>query len=188
MVSQPKSIRIPLLGIMRKVVLDMQSDQLPQGLKRISEVKIPVSRSLLEPRFALEMPDILGESKNSGVQLGIFGTGKDVVALNDVYALGLAGQEPLICKVIKNDAQSGVSGHDESSQNSSSPRAKKRRKSFMTPTPLHIPESQVSPIPDSSHEMIYLKGFSKDDALRVVPLRDVVWLYPLISVMENPPE
>ena len=188
MVSQPKSIRIPLLGIMPKVEQEALSDQLPQGLKRISEVEIAASGSLPESCFALEMPDIIGESKNPGVQLGIFGTGKDVAALNDVYALGLAGQEPLICKVIKNDAQSGVSGHDKPSQNSSSPRVKNRRKSFMTPTPLHIPESQVSPIPDSSHEMIYLKGFREDDALRVVPLRDVVWMHPLISVMENPPE
>jgi hypothetical protein len=34
--------------------------------------------------------------------------------------------------------------------------------------------------------MIYLKGFNENEALKVVPLRDVVWMHPLISVMENP--
>jgi hypothetical protein len=56
----------------------------------------------------------------------------------------------------------------------------------MTPTPLHIPESRVSPIPDSAHEMIYLKGLSENETLKVVPLRDVVWMHPLIAVVENP--
>ena len=56
----------------------------------------------------------------------------------------------------------------------------------MTPTPLHIPESRVSPIPDSAHEMIYLKGLNENEALKVVPLREVVWMHPLIAVMENP--
>jgi len=56
----------------------------------------------------------------------------------------------------------------------------------MTPTPLHIPDSQVSPIPDSAHEMIYLKGLNEHEGLRVVPLREVVWMHPLIIVMQNP--
>ena len=56
----------------------------------------------------------------------------------------------------------------------------------MTPTPLHIPESQVSPIPDSAHEMIYLKRFNENENLQVIPLRDVVWMHPLIAVMQNP--
>ncbi len=56
----------------------------------------------------------------------------------------------------------------------------------MTPTPLHIPESQVSPIPDSAHEMIYLKGLNEDEALKVIPLRDVVWMHPLITVVKHP--
>jgi hypothetical protein len=36
--------------------------------------------------------------------------------------------------------------------------------------------------------MIYLKKLIGDEALEVVPLRDVVWMHPLISVMEKPPE
>jgi hypothetical protein len=173
MTSQSTPIRIPLLGISGKIEQESQASELPLGLKRISEVEIARSRSLPESCYALEMPNILGES----IGLGVFGPGKDVAALNDIYALGLKGQKPLVCKLIKSDAQTG----------SSYSRAKNHRKSFMTPTPLHIPESQVSPIPDSAHEMIYLKSLSDKEALKVVPMRDVVWMHPLISVVENPP-
>ena len=187
MTSQPTPIRIPLLGISGKVEREAQTGELPQGLKRISEVEIPVSRSLPEQCYALEMPNIFGKSIEPGMSLGIFGPGMDVAALNDVYALGLAGQEPLVRKVIKNDAESNSSNPGKPSQAVPSSRAKNRRKSFMTPTPLHIPESRVSPIPDSAHEMIYLKDLSENEALKVVPLQDVVWMHPLISVMAHPP-
>ena len=188
MTSQPTPIRIPLLEISGKVEQEAQTGELPQGLKRISEVEISVSRSLPEQCYALEMPNIFGESIEPEMLLGIFGPGMDVAALNDVYALGLTGQEPLVRKVIKNDAEPNSSNPGKPSQAIPSSRAKNRRKSFMTPTPLHIPESRVSPIPDSAHEMIYLKDFNENEALKVVPLQDVVWIHPLISVMENLPE
>jgi hypothetical protein len=183
MTSQSTPIRIPLLGISEKIEQEPQARELPLGLKHISEVEIAMSRSLPESCYALEMPNILGES----IGLGVFGPGKDVAALNDIYALGLKGQKPLVCKVIKNDAQAGSSRQGGPSQDFSASRSKNHRKSFMTPTPLHIPESQVSPIPDSAHEMIYLKSLSGKEALKVVPMRDVVWMHPLISVVENPP-
>ncbi len=186
MTSQPTPIRVPLMGISGKVEQEGRAEELPQGLKRISEVEISLSQVLPEPCYALEISDIVKESVEPGKSLGIFGPGKDSAALNDIYVLGLTGREPLICKVIKNDARSGSSNLGEPSQTISSSRVKNRRKSFMTPTPLHIPESQVSPIPDSAHEMIYLKGFNENEALKVVPLRDVVWMHPLISVMKNP--
>jgi hypothetical protein len=166
MTSQLTPIRVPLMGISGKVEQEGRAEELPQGLKRISEVEISVSQVLLVPCYALEIPNIVKESVEPGKSLGIFGLGKDVTALNDIYALGLMGREPL--------------------QAIASSRVKNRRKSFMTPTPLHIPESRVSPIPDSAHEMIYLKGLNENEALKVVPLRDVVWMHPLISVMENP--
>jgi hypothetical protein len=189
MTSQPTLFRIPLLGISGKVEREAQkTGELPQGLKRISEVRIPVSQSLPEQCYAMKMPNIFGESVDpSGMSLGIFGPGMDVAALNDVYALGLTGREPLVRKVIKNDAESNSSNPGEPSPAVPSSRAKNSRKSFMTPTPLHIPGSRVSPIPDSAHEMIYLKDLSENEALKVVPLQDVVWVHPLISVVESPP-
>ena len=186
MANQPTPIRIPLLGILGKVEQEGQTKEWPQGLKRISEVEISVSQDLPERCYAMEIPDIIRESVGPGKPLGIFGPGVDGVALNDIYALGLAGREPVVCKVIKNDGRSGSSHQEEPSQTTSSSRVKNRRKSFMTPTPLHIPESRVSPIPDSAHEMIYLKGLSQNETLKVIPLRDVVWMHSLIAVMQNP--
>lgn len=186
MTSQPTPIRIPLVEISGKVKLEGQVEELPQGLKQISEVDISVPQDLPGPYYALEIPNIVKESVGLKNSLGIFGSGKEGAVLDDIYVVGLTGREPLICKVIKNDARSASSHQGESSQSISSSRVKNRRKSFMTPTPLHIPESQVSPIPDSAHEMIYLKGFNENETLQVIPLRDVVWMLPLIAVMQNP--
>jgi len=186
MTSQPAPIRIPLVEISGKVELEGRTEELPQGLKRISEVEIPVPQDLPKPCYAMELTDIVKESVAPQNLLGIFGLGKDGTALNDIYALGLTGRKPLVCKVIKSDAHSGSSHRGEPSRTTSPSQVKNRRKSFMTPTPLHIPESRVSPIPDSAHEMIYLKGLSENETLKVVPLRDVVWMHPLIAVVENP--
>jgi hypothetical protein len=182
MTSQPTPIRIPLVEISGMVVQETQAGEFPQGLNRISEVEISVAQVLPEQCYALEIPDIIKEYAEPRNSLGIFGPGEDIAALNDIYALGLTGREPLVCKVIKNDASSGSSNQGEPSQAVSPSRVKNRRKSFMTPTPLHIPESRVSPIPDSAHEMIYLKGLNENEALQVVPLKDVVWMHPLISM------
>lgn len=188
MSKQSKPIRIPLLRISGKVQQGEQVGGLPPGLKPVPEVEVSIPQSVSNQGYALEMPNIVDESVEAGRSLGIFGPEKEISAMKDIYALGLKGQEPLICKVIKNDAQSGSFNQGESPQAKPSSRSKNRRKSFMTPTPLHIPESQVSPIPDSTHEMIYLKGLGKNEAVKVIPLKDVVWMHPLISVVETPLE
>jgi len=186
MTSQPKPIRIPLLRISGIVEQEGQVGESPLGLKRVSEVEIPVSQDLPEHCYALEMPDIVRESEGAVDLVGIFSFGQGVIARNDMYAVGLEGREPFVCKVIKTDAPSVALSPGETSQPVPSSRTRGRRKSFMTPTPLHIPESQVSPIPDSAHEMIYLKGLNETESLKVVPLREVVWMHPLIVVVQNP--
>lgn len=186
MASQPITIRIPLLRISGKVEQKALMEELPQGLKLVSEVKVSILKDLPEQCYALEVPNIVKKSLESGNSLWIFGAGKDIKPFNDIYVLGITGQEPFVCKVIKNDARSGSSSSGKSSQGILSSRVKNHRKSFMTPTPLHIPASRVSPIPDSAHEMIYLRSFNEKEALKVVPWQEVVWMHPLISVMEHP--
>ena len=183
MTSQPIPIRIPLMKISGKVEPEDQAEELPQGLKWFSDMEISVPQGLPESCYALEIPDIVKEFAGSESSLGVFGPGEDVVTLNDIYALGLAGREPLVGRVIKSDAHSDSDNRRKPSPSTPSSQVRNRRKSFMTPTPLHIPHSQVSPIPDSAHEMIYLKGLSENESLKVIPLRDVVWMHSLIAVI-----
>ena len=176
------------MEISGKVEVEGRTEGLPQGLIWISEVEIPVLQGFPEPCYALEIPDISKESAGSKKSLGIFGSRQEGEVLNDIYILGLTGRGALVGTVIKSDARSDSSHQGELSQSIASSRTKNRRKRFMTPTPLHIPESQVSPIPDSAHEMIYLKGLRENENVQVIPFRDVVWMHPLIAVMQDPEE
>ena len=179
MTRQSTRIWIPLLELSENEESNESMGKLPLGLKQVSEIKIQVSHKLPDQCFALEVPDIFKETVNDEKPLGIFGPEKDGVALRDIYLLGLKGRKPVLCKVIKNEAKPIDTDQEDRSP---SGRAKHPRKSFMTPTPLHIPNSRISPIPDASHEMIYLKDLKDNEGLKVIPSQDVVWMYPLVFV------
>jgi len=181
-----ESVRIPLMRVSGEVKLENRMEAVPQGLSQIAEVEIIVSKALPEHCYALEVPDITAELEISGKPLGIFGPVGDFEALNDIYNLGWVGSKPRVGKVVKDDSRAGTVRGEKTSTPSS--RVNSRRKSFMTPTPLHIPESRVSPIPESAHEMIFLKSFKESEPLGVVPWREVVWMHPLILLVENPAE
>ena len=168
---QPQSARIPWLEVSEKVGSAEPVEGLPPGLKHRAEVELAVGRALPEECYAL---DIVKKSVKGGTALGIFGPGPDLKAQDQIYAVGLAGREPLICTLVKDESQPG------------SARGNPRRKSFMTPTPLHIPESRVSPIPDSAHQRIYLKPLGDNASLIVLPLESVIWMHPLILVVDKP--
>lgn len=180
-------IRIPLLEIAKNPLQEGQSNDIPQGLKRITVVEISGSPGLPDPCYALKLPKRVQGLMGTGKSLGLFDPGNNMTAVQDIYAVGLAGKQPFICKVIKNDAAANSSNPGDLPTSRSASSSKPRRKSFMTPTPLHIPESQVSPIPDSAHEMIYLQDLNQDETLKVVSLKDVVWMHPLVVVVESPP-
>jgi len=185
MAGQSQSVRIPLLEISAKVEKEGRVDAIPQGLTRISDVEITVSRGLPESCYAL---NIVKEPEVSGTALGIFGAAGDLKALDEVYAVSLAGREPMVCTVVKDESQAGSARLVETPDATPSARVNQRRKSFMTPTPLHIPGSRVSPIPDSAHERIYLKSLGENEPLMVIPLEEVVWMHPMILVVEKPEE
>ncbi len=169
--GQPPSARIPWLEVSGKVGSAEPVGGLPPGLKHRAEVEFEVSRALPEACYAL---DFVKKSATGATALGIFGPGPDLKAQDEVYAVGLAGREPLICTLVKDESQADFA------------RGNPRRKSFMTPTPLHIPDSRVSPIPDSAHERIYLKPLEENASLMVLPLENVVWMHPLILIVEKP--
>lgn len=90
-------------------------------------------------------------------------------AVENIFCVGMKGQTPMIRKLVKKEGK-GLSP---------------RRKSFMTPTPLHIPDSKVSPIADSTHQRVILKSLNSGDPLMLVPVENVVWMHPLVAILQE---
>ena len=97
----------------------------------------------------------------------------DRPALSNIWMVGIRDQKPLIRTILK-----------QSEADKTQP-TKRYRKSFMTPTPLHIPQSTVSPIPPSSHEMTFLQKLGGDKELSLIPESDIVWKHPLLYVLKS---
>tara|TARA_B100000686_G_C16563129_1_gene848861 strand:- start:363 stop:923 length:561 start_codon:yes stop_codon:yes gene_type:complete len=93
---------------------------------------------------------------------------------NRFYCIGIHNQFPIIGKLISYPAIEETSGSKIFSTT--------RRKSFMTPTPLHIPTSKVSPIPSSSHNLILFKTIGPEKDLFQSHLEETLWLHPLVRV------
>ena len=99
-----------------------------------------------------------------------------------IHCVGRVGGRPLIKKVVKNETkitdvrEGGLEGMGILKR-------KAARKSFMTPTPLHIPGSRVSPIAESTHQMIYLKSFTDSEALILIPAEKLLWMHPLVLIL-----
>lgn len=100
-----------------------------------------------------------------------------------IYCVGRVGGRPLIRKVVKNETE--ISGAKESNlEDKSLFNRKAVRKSFMTPTPLHIPGSRVSPIAESTHQMIYLKSTTDSEAMTLIPAEKLLWMHPLVLILK----
>jgi hypothetical protein len=95
-------------------------------------------------------------------------------AHGDIFSIGRKGELPVVRKVVKSDI------HSDGKADSGKGRV---RKSFMTPTPLHIPKSRVSPIADSTHQMIYYKGLAETEALTLLPAGNLLWMHPLVLIL-----
>ena len=105
----------------------------------------------------------------------IFNKGStDKANLGRLHCAGIWNRLPVIVKLISNSSLE----KPQSSARLSIP----RRKSFMTPTPLHIPSSKVSPIPSSSHAMTILQPTNPKQKLIAILSKDLLWLHPLIHV------
>ena len=96
-------------------------------------------------------------------------------ALENIYSIGLKDNDPVVRKVVKNEIP-GTGKNDDSRPN---------RKSFMTPTPLHIPGSRVSPIADSTHQTIFLKALANPEKLILVPGGNLLWMHPLVLILNQ---
>ena len=93
----------------------------------------------------------------------------DSPAQDNVFLVGLKRKPPFIGKLLKNESEAEGQG----------------RKTFMTPTPLHIPESKTSPIADSLHQTLIFKVFSKPPGTRFIQQSNISWKHPLIFVQKG---
>jgi len=115
------------------------------------------------------------ESRVPAVQRGSLAvfSPADTEALEGVYSLALRDGAPCIRRRLSR----GPAAEGEAV------RSLPVRKSFMTPTPLHIPGSRVSPIPGSAHEMLFLMPLSGEGPVEIAPLARVRYLHPLCAIV-----
>jgi hypothetical protein len=102
--------------------------------------------------------------------------------VGQIFAVWIKGRGPQIFKIVKDDTGNDPADSLHGEKKSEEASVNLRRKSFMTPTPLHVPESRVSPIPKSAHQMIFLKGLRVSDPVNLVPVNDVLRMDPLVHI------
>ena len=94
----------------------------------------------------------------------------DGTALEDIYAVEVQGELPFLGKWMQKETSEGSAGS--------------RRKVFMVPTPMHIPDSRISPIAPSLHRVLLFKDFASSGKLRLVPANKVLWTHRLVYVQK----
>jgi hypothetical protein len=116
----------------------------------------------------------------------IFTKKETETSLQNIYLFINDDKKPIIGEVIhKPDAKNNIS----SEPNNSGPTEyrKARRKSFMTPTPLHIPTSQISPVADSSHERILIRPVGDKKQLVSIPSQKNIYTFPMVFIHKKMP-
>ena len=134
---------------------------------------------LAEGCYGVKIED---ESMTSVLKAGmvaVFSQNDRTRALMNIYSIGRKDDVPLVRKVVKNEIP--VTEKVDISPSERNP----RRKSFMTPTPLHIPDSRVSPIAESTHQTIFLKSLENPEKLILVPGGNLLWMHPLVLILEQ---
>ncbi len=163
--------RIPLFRIGR---INEINKTLPEGLILITSYPVDPKSNLPKDSYALKIEDSSMEPLLKPGSVAVFSKSEtNINAFEKVYLLGFRDQLPKIRKIVKEDIHNSENKIKEMNS---------KRKSFMTPTPLHIPKSYVSPIPDSSHQMFFLKGLKEGASLEIFSLKDILWKHPLICV------
>ena len=95
--------------------------------------------------------------------------GERNIALENIYAVGVQKELPFLGKWMQKESLDGGS----------------RRKVFMVPTPLHIPDSETSPIAQSLHHVLLFKDLASSGKLRLVPASKILWKHPLVYVQKR---
>jgi len=175
--------RLPLFRIIQSEESSSTNLVENDGLVLISSLDVPTEKELPEGCYALKIQDSSGEPVLKGKKLGIFCKGNlKRAGVAQVFAVWIQGRTPQIIKIVKDDTGNDPADSPASEKKSEEASVNLRRKSFMTPTPLHVPDSRVSPIPKSAHEMIFLKGLRNGDPVNLVPVKDVLRMDPLVYI------
>ncbi len=128
-------------------------------------IKILASRELPNFSYGIEIKDPSMVTYFGRNTIAIFSK-SDVSAQDNIFLVGLKNKSPFIGKLLKNESKIEGEG----------------RKTFMTPTPLHVPESKTSPIADSLHHNLIFKGLSEPQGTRFIQESNICWRHPLIYI------
>ena len=127
--------------------------------------KILASRELPNFSYGIEIKDSSMSTYFGRNTVAIFSK-SDLPAQDNIFFVGLKRKPPFIGKLLKNESE--VEGL--------------QRKTFMAPTPLHVPESKTSPIADSLHHNLIFKALSQPQGTRFIQQSNICWRHPLIYV------
>jgi len=175
-------MRVPLYQILKEFSGVPGPGETLEGLERVSEIELSFGKEISEECYAMKIEEDSMAPVLKKNDVAVFAPqvepGK---ALMNVFLVGIQNQPPRVRMVVKNETGMDPANFPKPATGSPTSYINKRRKSFMTPTPLHIPESRVSPIPGSAHEMVYLKSL-QPERMSVVPAKEVLWMHPLIHI------
>lgn len=127
--------------------------------------KILASRELPNFSYGIEVKDPSMVTYFGRNTIAIF-SNSDFPAQDNIFLVGLKSKPPFIGKLLKNESEKEGEG----------------RKTFMTPTPLHIPESKTSPIADSLHHNLIFKALSQPQGTRFIQQSNICWRHPLVFI------
>jgi len=127
-------------------------------------IKILVPKQLPNLSYGIDIKDSPLSSYFGLNAIAIFSK-ENSPARDNIFFVGLKSKPPFVGKLLKNEFEEGQG-----------------RKTFMTPTPLHIPESKTSPIADSLHYNLIFKVLSNPTGTRFIQESSIVWKHPLIFV------
>jgi len=131
-------------------------------IKILVPIEIPVES------YGIEIKD-LSLSCYFGINTIAIFCKEDFPAKDNIFFVGLKRKPPFVGKLLKNESELEGQG----------------RKTFMTPTPLHVPTSKTSPIADSLHHNLIFKVLSNPPGTRFVQQSSIVWKHPLIFVQKE---
>ena len=131
-------------------------------------IKISVTSEQTDFCYGIDTKDSPMSSYFGENTIAVFSK-SDVPSQDNVFLVGLKRKPPFVGKLLKNESE--AEGHG--------------RKTFMTPTPLHVHESKISPISDSLHSTLIFKVFSEPQGTRFIQQSNISWKHPLIFVQKG---